>query len=179
MTRIANAYAQALYDLAKDEQLTETLLGQLQALREGFAAEPDFVRLLSAPNLSKEERCRIVDDSFRGKVHTYVLSFLKLLTEKGYARHFAGCCQVFEELYNADYGILIVQAVSALELTEDQQTRLTEKLRAITGKTVRLRTKVDSAVLGGIRLDYDGKRVDGTVKNRLDAVGALLKNTVL
>ncbi len=179
MTQIATTYAQALYDLAKDEQLTEEILTQLQALHAGFAAEPDFVRLLSAPNLSKEERCRILDDSFRGKVHTYVLSFLKLLTEKGYARHFADCCQAYEALYNTDHGILIVQAVTAAELTEDQRRRLTDKLQTITGKKVQLRTKIDPAVLGGIRLDYDGKRVDGTVQNRLDSIASLLKNTVL
>ena len=34
-------------------------------------------------------------------------------------------------------------------------------------------------MLGGLRLSYDGKQVDGTVKNRLDAIGKLLKNTVL
>ncbi len=179
MTQIATTYAQALYDLAKDEQLTEEILEQLQVLRAGFAAEPDFVRLLSAPNLSKEARCQIVDDALRGKVHTYVLSFLKLLTEKGYARHFADCCQAYEELYNTDHGILIVQAVTAAELTEDQRRRLTDKLQAITGKTVKLHTRIDPAVLGGIRLDYDGKRVDGTVQNRLESIRKLLQNTVL
>ena len=30
-----------------------------------------------------------------------------------------------------------------------------------------------------LRLSYDGKQVDGTVKSRLDAIGKLLKNTVL
>ena len=47
------------------------------------------------------------------------------------------------------------------------------------GKTVELDCKINPAVLGGIRLDYDGKQVDGTVKNRMDTIGGLLKNTVL
>jgi F0F1-type ATP synthase delta subunit len=38
---------------------------------------------------------------------------------------------------------------------------------------------VDAACIGGVRLDYDGKRVDGTVSNRLEKLGSLLKNTVL
>ncbi len=179
MTQIATTYAQALYDLAKDEQLTEEILQQLQALSAGFAAEPDFVRLLSAPNLSKEARCAIIDESFRGKVHTYVLSFLKLLVEKGYARYFGDCCQAYEELYNTDHGILIVQAVTAMELSEDQRRRLTDKLCSLTGKNVKLQCRIDPAVLGGIRLDYDGKRVDGTVQNRLESIRKLLQNTVL
>ena len=179
MTQIATTYAQALYDLAKDEQLTEEILQQLQALREVFSAEPDFVRLLGTPNLSKEARCGILDESFRDKVHTYVLSFLKILVEKGYMRHFADCCKAYKSFYNTDHGILPVQAVTATKLTEDQARRLTEKLEKLTGKTVELENRVDPTVLGGIRLDYDGKRVDGTVKNRRDTSAGGLKNTVL
>ena len=179
MTQIATTYAQALYDLAKDEQLTEPICAQLQALQAGFAAEPDFVRLLSSHSLPKEQRCGILEDSFRDQVHTYVLSFLKILVEKDYVRHFSECCKAYKIFYNQDHGILPVQAVTAAKLTDDQARRLTEKLEKLTGKTVELENRVDASVLGGVRLDYDGKRVDGTVKNRLDAIGALLKNTVL
>ena len=179
MTQIAATYAQALYDLAKDENLTEAILTQLQALQEGFSAEPDFLRLLSTPGLSKEERCGIVDASFREKVHTYVLSFIKILVEKGYVRHFADCCKAYKTLYNADHGILPVLAVTAVALNDTQKQKLTAKLETITGKTVELENRVDASVLGGVRLDYDGKRVDGTVQNRLDTIAGLLKNTVL
>lgn len=179
MTQIAATYAQALYDLARDENLTREILEQLQVLREAISAEPDFVRLLSAPSLSKEERCAIVEESFRGKVHTYVLSFMKILVEKGYMRHFADCCKAYKTLYNEDHGILPVLAVTAVKLTDAQTQKLTDKLEAITGKSVELECRVDPSVLGGVRLDYDGKRFDGTVKNRLDAIGDMLKNTVL
>ena len=179
MSQVATMYAQALYDLAKEEKLDAVILQQLGALRAAFAEEPSFVRLLSAPNLSKQERCKILDDSFRGKVETYLLHYLKLLTEKGYMRHFEGSCKAYEEIYNRDHGILPVRAVTAVALTDAQAQKLTAKLEKITGKTVVLTNRVDPAVMGGVRLDYDGKCVDGTVKNRLDAVGNLLKNTVL
>ena len=179
MTQIAATYAQALYDLARDEHLTDEIMTQLQALQESFSAEPDFLRLLSTPGLSKETRCGILDESFRDKVHTYVLSFMKILVEKGYVRHFADCCKAYKTVYNEDHGILPVLAVTAVALTDTQTQKLTAKLAQITGKTVELTNRVDASVLGGVRLDYDGKRVDGTVKNRLDSIGSLLKNTAL
>ena len=52
MTEIANVYGQALYDLAKDENLTEEILGQITVLDETFRAEPAFLQLLSAPAIS-------------------------------------------------------------------------------------------------------------------------------
>ncbi len=179
MTQIGNVYAQGLYALAAEEKLCLQILEQLKALDAAFAQEPEFLRLLAAANLHRDERCKILDESFRDKVHPYVLNFLKLLTEKGYIRHFPDCCKAFQEQYNADNGILPVCAVSAVALTQAQTARLTEKLCKLTGKTVVLTNRIDPACLGGVRLDYDGKRVDGTVSSRLEAVGTLLKNTVL
>ncbi len=179
MTNVAAVYAQALYDLAKDEECGEPVLKELTALSGSFAQEPDFVRLLSAPNLTKEERCQVLDDSFRGKVNPYVLNFLKILTQKGYMRHFADCCKEYRAAYNRDHGILEVCAVTAVPLRNDQSDRLSQKLAKVTGKTVDLHNRVDPACIGGVRLDYDGKRVDDTVSHRLASVAALLKNTVL
>ena len=179
MTEIANVYGGALYDLAKDENLTEQLRAELTALDEAFAQEPGFIGLLSSASLPKPERVQVVEDSFRNKTHPYVLNFMKILTEKGYIRHFSGCCKVYRERYNTDNGILPVSAVTALPLTAAQTEKLTQKLAAITGKTIDLTNRVDPDCLGGVRLDYDGKRLDGTVKNRLDGVAALLKNTVI
>ncbi len=179
MIQAANTYARALYDLAKDENLDKQILSELEVLNQAFVQEPEFLRLLSVPNLPKAERCAILDESLRGKVHIYVLNFLKILTEKGYMRQFGNCCKVYHCLYNEDHGILTVTAVTTTSLTEDQSARLTQKLSGITGKTIELVNQIDPSVLGGVRLDYDGKRVDGTVQSRLDSISRMLKNTVL
>lgn len=177
MTQIGNAYAQGLYALAAEEGLEDELLQQLSVL-ENTVGE-DYLRLLSNPALPKQERCDLLDQAFRGKVHQYVLNTMKLMTEKGCIRQFGTCCRAFREHYDEEHGILPVRAVSAVALTAQQQERLTEKLNKLTGKTVRIHNTVDPRVLGGVRLDYDGKRIDGTVKNRLDQLTRLLEETVL
>ena len=179
MTQAANTYAQALYDLAKDEGLGKTVLEELSVLKTVFSENPEYSKLLSAPDLPKQERCNILDEAFRGKVHPYVLNFLKILTEKGYIRQFPLCCDAYRGFYNEDNGILVVKAVSAVALNKQQIEKLTAKLEATTGKQIDLHCSVDAAMLGGLRLSYDGKQVDGTVRNRLDSIGKLLKNTVL
>lgn len=179
MTEVGSVYGLALYDLALSEGLTDQILKELDVLRQSFDAEPRFLRLLSTPALTKQERCTILDDSFHGKLQPYLLNFLKILTEKGYIRHFSHCCDAYREQYNRDNGILPVTAVTAVPMTQTQQTRLKEKLEALTGKTVELQSRIDPACLGGVRLDYDGKRLDDTVAHRLDAIRGVLKNTVL
>ena len=179
MTQRAVTYAQALYDLAKDENLGKTILEELSVLKTVFVDTPQYSKLLSTPDIPKQERCNVLDEAFRGKVHPYVLNFLKILTEKDCIRQFPACCDAYRGFYNEDNGILVVKVQSAVTLTPAQTEKLIAKLEAITGKQIDLHCSVDAAQLGGLRLIYDGKQVDGTVKNRLDTIGKLLKNTVL
>ena len=179
MTEAANVYGQALYELARDEGLSQRILAELDVLKESFAAEPAFVQLLCAPSVPKQERCQVLDNALRNQVHPYVLNFLKILTEKGYMRHFPGCCACFRQQYNKDNGILPVTAVTALPLSEELRRKLTDKLSTVTGKTIELNCRIDPECLGGVRLDFDGKQVDGTVRRRLEDIRGILKNTVL
>ena len=148
-------------------------------LAECFEQEPDYLKLLSSHDLPKQERLSILDRDFGDKVHGYVLNFMKLLTEKGYICHFSACCKAYVQEYNADKGILAVRVISALALTDAQKDKLASKLTAMTGKTVELTCKVDPVVLGGVRLQFDGRQVDGTVQNYLQEIEKTLKNTVL
>ena len=179
MTEVATTYGQAMYDLARDENKSQKILAELSALDQGLRAESEFLQLLSAPNIPKEERVQILDDSFRGKIDPYVLNFLKVLTEKGYMRHFSGCCQYYKQQYNKDNGIVPVVAYTAVPLSDELRRKLTAKLSTVTGKTIELDCRIDPETLGGVRLDFDGKQVDGTVRRRLEDIRGLLKNTVL
>ena len=99
-----------------------------------------------------------------------MLNFLKILCEKGTLRELGGCTRAYRIRYNEAHGILEATATSAIALTKEQTAALHQKLEAFTGKTIDLQTKVDPAVLGGIRLDIDGTELDGTVQNRLAAL---------
>lgn len=179
MTQTGHVYGEALYGLAQESGMEQEIGAELSVLDRCLHEESDFIRLLSTPNLSKQERCRIVDVCFRGKLQPYTLNFLKLLTEHGYMHSFSDCCAAYRALYNRDHGILPVYAVTAVPLTQAQSQRLSEKLASITGKTIELSNRVDPACMGGVRLNYDGKQLDDTVMHRLDAIGSLLRSTVL
>ena len=80
MTQVGSVYGEALYELALAEGLEQTILDELQTLKESFRQEPDFIRLMGSPNIAKQERCQILDNCFRGNIHPYLLNFLKILT---------------------------------------------------------------------------------------------------
>lgn len=179
MTKIATVYGQALYSLAMDEGLDEEILQQLTVLKTCVAENPDYLQLLGAATLPKAQRCAILDESFGGKVHPYVLNFLKILMEKGYIKQFPDCVQAYVACYNKAHHILAVTAVTAVPMTQGQLKRLRDKLAVLTGQTIQLTNQVDETCMGGVRLSYDGKQMDDTVAHRLDAVSQLLHSTVL
>ncbi len=179
MTSVGSVYGQALYSLAAEEAITQDIHTQLLQLKDVFLQVPEYLRLLSAANLPRQERCALVDELFRDKVHIYVLNFLKILTEKGYAKAFSDCVEAFTKQYNLDNHILPVWAVTAVPLTQTQIDRLEKKLSALTGENAQLHNKVDPQCVGGVLLDYDGTQVDGSVASRISSIRKLLKNTVL
>lgn len=179
MTEVGKVYGNALYELAKSENLSALILEEMAALDAGFSQEPGFLKLLSAPNLTKQERCQIVDDSFRGKVQPYLLNFLKILTENGYAPHFHACYQAYAEQYDDDNGIIAVTAKTAIPLSPAQSEKLSQKLAGITGKQIRLVNKVEPGLMGGVQLDLGNRRVEDTVAGRLSAIEKLLQKTTI
>ena len=65
------------------------------------------------------------------------------------------------ELLSSGYGVVVVDNLC------NSNPKSLERVEKLTGKTIDLKTKVDPAVLGGIRLDIEGTELDGTVQNRL------------
>ena len=167
MTETARMYGGSLYDLAAEEGLDERILGELDGVTALLNGDAEYLHLLSIPSIPKKERCALLDEAFRGQVHLYVLNFMKLLCEKGALRELPGCARAYRLRYNEAHGILEATATTAVAMTEQQAKSLHEKLEKLTGKTIDLKTKVDPAVLGGIRLDIEGTELDGTVRSRL------------
>ena len=179
MSEIVFSFAEALYQLADEQGITDRVLDEMRQIRAAFDECPRYLRILSSPEISKKERCALLDGCFGGKVHTYVLSSMKLMAEKGCIRAFSRCFTRYRELYNEAHGIIEVNVVSAQPLTDGQKERLRQKLEANTGKRVLLETRIDPGCIGGIRIEYNGLSVDDTLRFRLDAVRkALLTTTV-
>ncbi len=174
MTKTAKTYGTALYDLAKEEGASPAILSELEAVVGIIGENPDFVRLVSSVALQKAERCGVIEEVFGGRVHPYLLNFLKILCENGIFKELSGCLEEYRARYNDDNGILEVRAVSAVALSDAQRQRLCEKLAASTGKTIHLKETVDPAVIGGMRVEAAGKSYDDTLSGRIERIGRSL-----
>ncbi len=179
MTKAGDLYGQSLYDLALSENLTDEVLSEMEIVRELFRENPDYIALLSEPSIPKKERLRLLDEAFGDSLQEYLLNFIKILLEKGLLRQFSACLRRFRSSYYADHGIAEAVVTSAVPLDEKRADALARQLTEVTGKKILMKQKVDAGVLGGIRVEVDGKLFDGTVKGRLSEIRRRFSETVM
>ena len=178
MTETARMYGGSLYDLAAEEGLDERILGELDGVTALLNGDAEYLHLLSIPSIPKKERCALLDKAFEG-AHPYLVNFLRLLCEEDLLGELPGCLRADQDRYNVDHNILEVTAVSAIALTAPSREKLLAKLQKMTGKNIVLTETVDPAVLGGLRLDMDGTRLDGTVQRHLERLRTEIDGAVL
>ena len=137
MTTLEKEYGDALYSLALEENCLDEVMEGLALAVSALGENPGYLTLVQNPALPKEERLELLDKAFAG-VHTYVMYFLKLLCERSALNLAAGALEEYKALLYIQRGILPVEAVSAVPLTQEQRKALTDKLAAKTGKTILL-----------------------------------------
>lgn len=174
MTAAEKEYAAALYQLAREEDQVEEIREGLATACQAMGDAPEYVKLLQNPALPKARRLELLDEAFRQAVPGYVLNFLKILCEKSALGILSGCQRAFMDLYYEERNILPVTATSAQPLSETQRTGLTAKLEAATGKTILLTERVDGGLLGGMKVEYAGKELDGSVAGRMERLRRIL-----
>ena len=179
MTERAGIYGGSLYDLAAEENLTESIKDQLLEVKAIFRENPEYLRLLSEPAIKKAERLDLIDKAFGGSCEKYLINFIKLLCERGLLGEFEGCCDTFVKRFNVDHNIAEAVVTSAVRLTDSQLASLKANLEARSGKSVSLIQKLDPKVLAGIKVELEGVQLDGTVSGRLSGIGRKLDEAVL
>ena len=167
MTSLAREYGEALYELARDENLGLLIFEQMDDISALLKQQPEFIRLLCSRAIDRETRLKIVDDTFGNHVHPYVTNFMKLLVQREHFDAFLLCAQWFHQRYNDDNGIVEARVTSAVALEENELTALRVKLAHISGRQVKLITAVDPSLIGGVRVEMDGRRYDNTIQDRL------------
>jgi F-type H+-transporting ATPase subunit delta len=171
MPRAASArrYAQAVFELALENRELEKWFDDLTLLSDSVSNQ-EFLDFLSQPRVTNEEKIRVVRDALGDSVGPLALNLMSLLATKNIAHILPGITDQYQELLDAQQGIERAEAVTAIPLDDDEQRRVTEMLSAMSGRDVRLTTRVDAEILGGMIIRIDDRVMDGSTRSRLQAM---------
>ena len=171
-------YGRALFLLAKEISLTDKIKEDLTVCLRAFDEHPEYKKMLDTPAISKEEKLALAGEAL-APLPECVVNLVQILSERHSVSLLGDVYDAYVALYNEEHGIEEVEAVSAIAMTVAQLDALKQKLEAITGKTVIIKNTVDGSILGGVKLRYEGKQIDASVRTRLDGFAAGLRNIVI
>ena len=171
-------YGRALFLLTEEVGTTDRVREDVTVLRSAVKENPDVIKLLDTPAVSKEERLAVIDKIMAG-LDGHLTNLVKMLAEKREAHSLVKVLDAYLAVYDEARGIERVEVISAVALSPEQSERLRGRLERKTGKTIIIVNTVDKSVLGGIKLRYMGIQLDGTLKTRLDTFERALTETVV
>ena len=167
---IANRYAEALFQLSEEENITKEIYNELHDVVEVIKNNKELDNVLKSPLVAKNEKTQLIEALFNNKINNNLKNFLKILVEKGRISSLKSIELPFKELLNDKHTIIEGTVISAIALTEKQVKELEEKLSKKYNKNVTLENEVDQSILGGVLVRLGNTQIDGSVKTRLNNI---------
>lgn len=165
---LANKIGRTLFDIAKENDSLDSVLNDLQESNKAISINKDFITLMNNPNLLKEKKIEIIDSAFSG-VDKNVINTIKILSENLQISLIESVEDQFVELYNKEVKNINVRVESAQELTVEQIANLKEKIKEqLKLNNVVVSNVVDPSLLGGLKIVYNNKVIDSTIKAKLN-----------
>ncbi len=161
-------YATAIYEVAEEAGTTDETLEELKQIRDLLGEGSEFRRFFLAPTVGVNDKKEVLKKAFDGKIRKETLNFLYVLVDKGRTRHFDRIVTRFDEMVREAEGNILGEVFSVTPLEEEQLARLEEKVGELVRAKVKLTNRVDKSLIGGIKVQVDGKLFDASFKKRLE-----------
>lgn len=174
MSLAVRRYAEAFLDIVFEEKCEDEAYEQFKTLYDQMKVDKSFRRLMTEKVLSSEELKASVSKILEGG-NTYLISFLMTLIDRNRMDEVVDMFLDFERGYKEKKNILEAEAVTAVEMTEEQLELVKSELGKKYGKTVVLKTSVDPSIIGGMVLYVGNEMLDASVKAKFEGLKKKLK----
>ena len=173
---VAERYASAFFDLARDESAIDDIETDLGTIEGMLDASPDFRRLIESPVFSAEDQERaiaaIVEKAGFGAL---TRNFVRLVAKNRRLFALPGIVKAFHEMAARHRGEMTAEVTSAHVLDDSQIAALKSALKDKLGKDVTLQARVNPAILGGLVVKVGSRMIDTSLRTRLMTVKTQLK----
>ena len=175
-TDAGQRYAQALFDLAKDENAVAPIGADLKSLKTAIHESADLRRLIDSPAFGAQDKAKGINAIAEAAgFNATTKKFLGLVAANRRTSHLLAIIGSFEKLSAAWRGVVSAEVVTALPLTAEQSRGVAAALRTALGKDPEISTRVDPSILGGIKVRVGSRLFDASLKSRLDSLKFALK----
>lgn len=164
----SKTYANALFELAVEEQMIDQILAEYEFISNSFDEFPELLEIINSPLVSTQEKRKIVVDTFGKHLCELLINFLKLLIDKKRSNIMHDVYGEFKMLYEAHKGLIVAKVESVILLEANQIKDLEAKLNKVTGKTVTVNNVINPDIMGGLVVKVGDKVIDGSIRRKLE-----------
>jgi F-type H+-transporting ATPase subunit delta len=168
---LARPYARAIFQMAR-EQRRLAAWSELLGFSARAVADPAVQSLLGNPLASPASLVGIVMP--QGEVDASYQQFLSVLADNRRLAVLPEIAGLFDALRAEDEQVVKAVITSATPLADDELASLKASLARRFGRQVEVSTAVDPALIGGAVIDAGEVVIDGSLRTKLERLGAAL-----
>ncbi len=174
VNEVARKYARALFMSARERGLMDQAYDQCSKLQRVLEADRSLLIFLGSPKIEQEQKQELLRRVFASRLERLFIEFLIVLVQKHRAVYMPEVLDEFNRLVEYDRGIARATVISAVPLETTERERLTKKLEAKTDREIKLESKVEPDILGGLIVIMADEIVDGSIRHDLELMAEQL-----
>ena len=173
---ISDRYALALYELASEKKVVDSVLENLQSFKKTIDNNKELSLLVKSPLISSNDKLEVLIKLTSSlNLNELSITFLKVVSNN---KRFASLISTISQFIyiNANKrGDVLADVTSADELSEEQRANIKDQLRTILGDKLSLNFKVDKKIIGGLIVKVGSKMIDTSLANKINKLKIAMK----
>lgn len=171
--RVVNVYSDAFFELSKEKDKLKTHKKDLQTIKDIITNHKELKEIILSPTIEKSDKKDLINKIF-SDLDNDSRNLINVLIDKSRFTVFEELTRDFNKKYNKELNISQGKIYSANKLDETEIRDLEKVLSKKFNKKVELENEIDKNLIGGVSILLDGKRIDNSVKFRLESLKAHL-----
>ena len=167
MEKIAQVYARALFEVARQHGKLDEIREQLAQFADALNEHRELAVFFFSPYFSQKEKQEALGRVVQG-AEAIFMNFLNLLIEKHRMPVIFRIRDAYERMWEEENRTLPVEITSAIELDQGTVEKIAKQIGERTGRKVKLATRVDPEILGGLVVRVGNAILDASIRNRLE-----------
>lgn len=173
---IAGRYAQAVFEIIKGDGGLDDLARQIDDLQNALDDSADLRDLIVSPLYTRAQQSGAITALAEKMGLSATLgNTLKLMAQNRRLFVLPQLVSRLRELIADERGEVTADVTSAVALSDEQQQRLTATLAEKSGKTVKLNTRVDEGLIGGMIVRLGSQMIDSSIRSKLASLQNVMK----
>ena len=165
---VSKTYGDALFAVALEENRMDEFFEAVKVVAEVLRTNEDCGKLMNHPKIIKEDKVKIIEETFGGRIPKEIIGIMTLLVTKGRAEEMLSVFDYFIDLVKEEKKIGKADVTTAVLLSDKQKAKVEQKLLDTTKyETFEMNYLVDESLIGGMVIRIGDRVVDSSIKTKL------------